>query len=169
MIVSQRFRQSRKRRPQDHKVLSSANIDSNCDPSHSNTLAIELLCALLLPSLQHSLLDRIVCRLVRPEFEVFCAVSRLTDLPRHPWHSQTVEHSDMICQHLRFVVATRAKFFEKSQLAGCLSMFQGNGAFGPEFFDATVRVKGHEIECFASPVFRDVGIRKFIASSCWRY
>jgi len=135
------------------------------DSSHS-TLARELLCALLLRSLQRSLLDRIVCRLVRPELEVFRAVSRLADLPRHPWHTQTIEHSDVIREHLRFVVATCAEFFKKRQLAGCLCIFQGNGAFDPELFNAAVGMEGHEIERFASPVLWDVRIWKLVASSC---
>jgi len=137
------------------------------DCSRLNTLAREFLCALLFSSLQRSLLDRIIRRLVRPELEVFRAISRLADLPRHPWHAQTIEYSDVICQHLRFVVATCAKFFEKRQLVGGLGMFQGNGAFRPEFFDTAVGVKGHEIERFASPVLWDVGVRELVASSCW--
>lgn len=138
------------------------------DSSHSNALIRELLCALLLSSLQRSLLDSIICRLVRPEFEVLRAVSRLTDLPRHPWHAQTIEYSDMICEYLRLVLATCAKFFEKRQLAGGLSMFQGDWAFGPEFFNATVGVKGHEIKRLASPVFWDVGVRELVASAYWQ-
>jgi hypothetical protein len=158
---------SGKSRLHNQKTFPNPSIIFLRDSSHSNALSRKLLRALLLSSLQRSLLHRIICRLIRPELEVFRTISRLTNLPGHPWHTQTIEHSDVICEHLRFVFATCAEFLEKCQFVGCLSTFQSNGAFGPEFFDATVGVQSDEIECFASPVFRDVGVREFVASSCW--
>jgi hypothetical protein len=44
-------------------------------------------------------------------------------------------------------------------------MLQSNRTFGPELFDAAVRVDVDDVEGIAGPVLGDVGVGEFVAAA----
>jgi hypothetical protein len=128
---------------------------------------VEPLSTLLLSRLRRAFTHNPIRLLIRPKLKVIRAIPRLADLPRHPRNPQIVEHSNVVLESLRFALARSTELLEQHELVGVQRMLQCDGTFRPELLDAAVRVYVDDIESFASPILRDVGVREFVAAACF--
>jgi hypothetical protein len=111
------------------------------------------LSSLQLARLFRALLHDIVRLLIRPKLKVSLPISGFADLPRHPRNSEVIEHSNVVGDLLRLLLAGGAEFLEQHELVSFEGVLKRNGALRAELFDAAVGVHVDNIESIAGPIF----------------
>ena len=103
-------------------------------------------------SLLHDTIGRFVC----PELKVSSSLSRLIDLPNHPWYFETIENVNVLADNSRLVRTCGTELFEENKLIGRFGVLKRDGRFVAELINAVVGVDVDKIKRRAVPVLGDI-------------